>query len=250
MASSPAPAICSLRALVACAEVTLRAVVRSLGIAVNAGPSTPRGWPRLPGDAGGKPGRAGGPPADPAALRPRTCPEELATLLKLAERYCVVYQTLTRPPELDVSLAPVPAGGGSARPESARSRPAAATPLAPWRSRAPAATGGTPGGAPFARLMPPGRWDTPAYPTALDSPSVSAAGWTAPARVRHHCGARDARLGREELVARTEAWGLLAGRCSRELPDPALCPGGEQGRLATSTGALYAMCPPRCQRPL
>ena len=30
--------------------------------------------------------------------------EQLATLLKLTERYCVVYQTLARGPELNVTL--------------------------------------------------------------------------------------------------------------------------------------------------
>ena len=30
-------------------------------------------------------------------------PEQLATLLKLTERYCVVYQTLTRSPKIDIS---------------------------------------------------------------------------------------------------------------------------------------------------
>ena len=31
--------------------------------------------------------------------------EELATLLKLTERYCVVFQTLATPPSLEVSVA-------------------------------------------------------------------------------------------------------------------------------------------------
>jgi hypothetical protein len=30
--------------------------------------------------------------------------EELATLLKLTERYCVVFQTLSTPPELSVAI--------------------------------------------------------------------------------------------------------------------------------------------------
>jgi uncharacterized OsmC-like protein len=29
--------------------------------------------------------------------------EQLASLLRLTERYCVVYQTLTRPPKIDIS---------------------------------------------------------------------------------------------------------------------------------------------------
>jgi uncharacterized OsmC-like protein len=30
-------------------------------------------------------------------------PDQIATLLKLTERYCVVYQTLTHPPKIDIS---------------------------------------------------------------------------------------------------------------------------------------------------
>ncbi len=38
--------------------------------------------------------------------------EALATLLKLTERYCVVYQTLRRPPPLAVDLVRAPGGQG------------------------------------------------------------------------------------------------------------------------------------------
>ena len=34
--------------------------------------------------------------------------EQLATLLKLTERYCVVYQTLCQPPPVAVGAAPAP----------------------------------------------------------------------------------------------------------------------------------------------
>ena len=35
--------------------------------------------------------------------------EQLATLLRLTERYCVIFQTLRTPPRLEATLARVPA---------------------------------------------------------------------------------------------------------------------------------------------
>ncbi len=95
-----------LEALVACAGVTLRAVATSLGIAVEAGTvraegdldfrgtlaverEAPVGFTairlsfELEGDAG---------------------EEELETLLKLTERYCVVLQTLRAAPQISATL--------------------------------------------------------------------------------------------------------------------------------------------------
>ena len=40
------------------------------------------------------------------ALDTDASPEQIATLLKLTERYCVVYQTLRQPPEVLVRLEP------------------------------------------------------------------------------------------------------------------------------------------------
>ena len=40
--------------------------------------------------------------------------EQLATLLRLTERFCVVYQTLRTPPEMSISSAIAPAGDGGA----------------------------------------------------------------------------------------------------------------------------------------
>ena len=37
--------------------------------------------------------------------------EQIDTLLRLTERYCVVYQTLSRSPAMSVARAPVPASG-------------------------------------------------------------------------------------------------------------------------------------------
>ena len=88
-----------LQALVACAGVTLKAVATNRDIPLEGGTRDGRGRSRLPRDAGRRSGRARRLSRDPAELRPRTDgadEEELATLLKLTERYCVVYQTLAR----------------------------------------------------------------------------------------------------------------------------------------------------------
>ena len=102
-----------LQALVACAGVTLRAVATSLGLAVEGGTVHAegdldfRGTLSVSRDA----------PVGFQRIRLRfdlrtsATPEELATLVGLTERYCVVYQTLAHPPALDVSLAPEPVGG-------------------------------------------------------------------------------------------------------------------------------------------
>ncbi len=96
-----------LEALVACAGVTLRAVATSLGIAVESGTVRAegeldfRGTLAVDRDA----------PVGFRSIRlsfeldADASEEELATLLKLTERYCVVFQTLNRPPELSATLA-------------------------------------------------------------------------------------------------------------------------------------------------
>jgi uncharacterized OsmC-like protein len=96
-----------LEALVACAGVTLRAVATSLGIAVRSGRVSAEGDL----DFRGTMAVAGDAPVGFAAIRlafeldSDADEGELATLLKLTERYCVVFQTLARPPELSVSAA-------------------------------------------------------------------------------------------------------------------------------------------------
>jgi uncharacterized OsmC-like protein len=97
-----------LEALVACAGVTLQAVATSLGIAVDGGTVRAegdldfRGTLAVDRDA----------PVGFRAIRlsfeleTEADGEELATLLKLTERYCVVLQTLTSSPELAASLSP------------------------------------------------------------------------------------------------------------------------------------------------
>ena len=95
-----------LEALVACAGVSLRAVATSLGI------SAPAGRVRAEGDLDfrGTLGVDRDAPVGFSAIRlsfelDTDAPEEqLATLSKLTERYCVVYQTLACTPALSASL--------------------------------------------------------------------------------------------------------------------------------------------------
>jgi uncharacterized OsmC-like protein len=101
-------ALCSgdmlLQALVACAGVTLQAVATSLGIPVSGtvhaeGDLDFRGTLSVDRSA----------PVGFSAIRLRfdvetdATPEQRATLLRLTERYCVVYQTLAGSPALSVS---------------------------------------------------------------------------------------------------------------------------------------------------
>lgn len=95
-----------LEALVACAGVTLRAVATSLGI------SAPAGRVRAEGDLDFR-GTLGVDPDAPvgfSAIRlsfelDTDCDEEqLAVLCNLTERYCVVFQTLSRSPALSTTV--------------------------------------------------------------------------------------------------------------------------------------------------
>ncbi len=97
-----------LEALVACAGVTLRAVATSLGIPVSSGTVRAesdldfRGTLAVDRDA----------PVGFRAIRlsfdldTEASEKELATLLKLTERYCVVLQTLTSSPEITARIEP------------------------------------------------------------------------------------------------------------------------------------------------
>jgi uncharacterized OsmC-like protein len=93
-----------LQALVACAGVTLRAVATALAIPVRGGEV------RAEGDLDfrGTLGVSKDAPVGFRAIRLRFMldtdagPEELATLEKLTERYCVVLQTLRMPPVVSV----------------------------------------------------------------------------------------------------------------------------------------------------
>jgi uncharacterized OsmC-like protein len=93
-----------LQALVACAGVTLRAVATALGIELRGGVVTAEGDL----DFRGTLGVAKEVPVGFSEIRLRfrldtsATPAELATLLKLTERYCVVYQTLRAPPKISI----------------------------------------------------------------------------------------------------------------------------------------------------
>jgi uncharacterized OsmC-like protein len=95
-----------LQALVACAGVTLRAVATSLGIAVRGG--TVRAEGDL--DFRGTLAVAKDAPVGFTAIRlsfeldTDASPDQRDTLLRLTERYCVVFQTLARPAQLSASL--------------------------------------------------------------------------------------------------------------------------------------------------
>jgi PAS domain S-box-containing protein len=96
-----------LEALVACAGVTLRAVATSLGIAVESGRVHAEGDLDFRGTLGVDREAPVGFEAIRLSFELDTDADEeqLATLLRLTERYCVVYQTLAAGPELSASLA-------------------------------------------------------------------------------------------------------------------------------------------------
>jgi uncharacterized OsmC-like protein len=94
-----------LEALAACAGVTLSSVATSLGLDVT-------GTVRAEGDLDFR-GTLGVDKAAPVGftdirlsfdLETDASEEELASLLKLTERYCVVFQTLASPPTLQASM--------------------------------------------------------------------------------------------------------------------------------------------------
>ena len=95
-----------LQALVACAGVTLRAVATSLGIPVAGG--TVRAEGDL--DFRGTLAVSRDAPVGFTDIRlsfvldTGACYDQLETLLTLTERYCVVFQTLAKPPELSAGL--------------------------------------------------------------------------------------------------------------------------------------------------
>jgi uncharacterized OsmC-like protein len=96
-----------LEALAACAGVTLNAVATALAIPVRSGRVLAEGDL----DFRGTLGVAKDAPVGFKDIRLRfeldtdATEEQLATLLKLTERYCVVYQTLRQPPAIEVAFA-------------------------------------------------------------------------------------------------------------------------------------------------
>jgi len=94
-----------LEALVACAGVTLNAVATAIGVVVQ------NGAVRAEGDLDfrGTLGVAKDAPVGFQRIRlyfdleTHASEDELSTLIRLTERYCVVYQTLRQPPAMTVS---------------------------------------------------------------------------------------------------------------------------------------------------
>jgi len=99
-----------LEALVACAGVTLRAVATAIGIELRDALITAEGDL----DFRGTLGVAKDAPVGFQRIRVHfqlatdASEEQLATLIRLTERYCVVYQTLRQPPETTISSTVVP----------------------------------------------------------------------------------------------------------------------------------------------
>jgi len=94
-----------LESLVACAGVTLRAVATALEIPVHGGTVTAEGDLDFRGTLGVSKETPVGLTAIRLhfALDTDATAEQLATLLKLTERYCVIYQTLKTAPIMSVS---------------------------------------------------------------------------------------------------------------------------------------------------
>jgi uncharacterized OsmC-like protein len=95
-----------LQALAACAGVTLRAVATSLEIPIQGGWIETEGELDFRGTLAVDRDAAVG--FETIQLRFRlesdATPEQLETLRRLTERYCVVLQTLTRPPRISAEL--------------------------------------------------------------------------------------------------------------------------------------------------
>ena len=95
-----------LEALVACAGVTLKAVATALGIPLKAGVV------RAEGDLDFR-GTLGVAKDAPVGFREirlafdldtEATQEQIDSLIKLTERYCVIFQTLARPPKLGLTI--------------------------------------------------------------------------------------------------------------------------------------------------
>jgi uncharacterized OsmC-like protein len=93
-----------LEALVACAGVTLNAVATAIGVEVRDASLEAEGDL----DFRGTLGVSKEVPVGFQSIRLKisldtdASEEQIATLVRLTERYCVVYQTLVRPPEISV----------------------------------------------------------------------------------------------------------------------------------------------------
>ena len=98
-----------LEALVGCAGVTLKAVATALGITIRGGSVRAEGDM----DFRGTLGVSKEVPVGFQRIRLKfdldtdASPEQLQTLVKLTERYCVVYQTLSKPAAMAANVAPL-----------------------------------------------------------------------------------------------------------------------------------------------
>ncbi len=99
-----------LEALVACAGVTLKAVATALDVPVHGGTVTAEGTLDFRGTlAVSKEAPVGFKEIRlHFELETNASQEQLATLLKLTERYCVIYQTLQRAPSMSLSCKATP----------------------------------------------------------------------------------------------------------------------------------------------
>jgi len=99
-----------LEALVACAGVTLRAVATSIGVTLRDARITAEGDLDFRGTLGvSKEAPVGFQRIRlDFALASDASDEQLATLIRLTERYCVVYQTLRSTPEITVARTVLP----------------------------------------------------------------------------------------------------------------------------------------------
>src|SRR5487761_1509802 len=99
-----------LEALAACAGVTLRAVATALGITVTAGTVSAEGDLDFRGTlAVSKQAPVGFSSVRLSFdLDTEATAGQLQTLIRLTERYCVVYQTLAHPPELTMTVGRAP----------------------------------------------------------------------------------------------------------------------------------------------
>ncbi len=96
-----------LEALVACAGVTLKAVATALGVSLRSGRVTAEGDLDFRGTLGvAKEAPVGFTDIRLTFELDADAPQDqLDTLLKLTERYCVVLQTLRRPPTIEAKIA-------------------------------------------------------------------------------------------------------------------------------------------------
>jgi uncharacterized OsmC-like protein len=127
-----------LEALVACAGVTLNAVATATGVAIRDGTI------RAEGDLDFR-GTLGVDKTAPVGfqrirlafdLDTDASSEQLATLMRLTERYCVVYQTLRQPPELTVTQRVHARCGSRGEGRISRRAGSARAPRSPRRLRA------------------------------------------------------------------------------------------------------------------